>query len=126
MDIEQSQGKRRRLTADAQSIGAYGSNRPTEVCAYCAAPLPRLGKPQIAGDVVSCAYTPATRIKTARLFCAADICIWPNRKWRCVAAKVADDRLMASAREGAVAVLFSVADVRGLTVTSMYMELASK
>jgi len=84
--------------------------------------LPQLGEPQIAADTASCAYTSVKGIKKAELFCTADTCIWPDRKWQSIPAKIASETLTATVPKGAVAVFFSVTDERGLTVTSMFAE----
>ena len=84
--------------------------------------LPRLGEMKVSSGAASCAYTSAKGIKKAALFHTADTCIWPDREWTSIPAKVVGDSLTATVPKGEVAVFFSLTDERGLTVTSMFAE----
>lgn len=101
---------------------------PREIYAFAdsvvknGAALPQLGEPQIAADTASCACTSVKGIRKAELLYTADTCIWPDRKWQSIPAKIASKTLTAAVPNGAVAMFFSVTDERGLTVTSIFAE----
>ena len=69
--------------------------------------LPQLGELKVSSGAASCAYTSTRGVRKAELLYTADTCIWPDRKWRSIPAKIADNKLAATVPKGAVAVFFS-------------------